>query len=73
MRKNMTTAEKKIWFRLLSHLKYKVLRQKVIDNYITDFYIPKLKLIIEIDGPSHYTEDGLEYDNIRTAVLESYN
>ena len=69
----MTAAERKIWFGLLSDFKYKVLRQKVIDNYIVDFYIPKLKLIIEIDGASHFTKEGLYYDHIRTAVLESYN
>lgn len=73
MRKNMTAAERKIWFGYLADFKYKVLRQKPIDNYIVDFYIPKLKLIIEIDGASHFTEDGLDYDHIRTAVLESYN
>jgi len=30
-------------------VKIKVLRQKIIDNYIVDFYLPELKLIIEID------------------------
>ena len=73
MRQNMTAAERKIWFGLLSDFKYKVMRQKIIDNYIVDFYIPKLKLIIEIDGASHFTKEGLYYDHIRTAVLESYN
>lgn len=33
---------------------YQFMRQKPINNYIVDFYCSKLKLIIEIDGTSHY-------------------
>ena len=46
-------------------------RQKTIDNYIVDFLCPSKKLVIEIDGSQHYTDDGLEYDQIRTDLLES--
>ena len=39
-------------------------RQRVIGNYIVDFYVNTLSLIIEIDGDSH--DDKVEYDKIRT-------
>lgn len=44
-------------------------RQRIIGNYIVDFYIKKLGLVIEIDGNSH---DGkVNYDNIRESYLIS--
>ena len=45
----------------------------MISQYIVDFYCPKAHLIIELDGSQHYTEDGIEYDEIRTEVLEQYD
>jgi very-short-patch-repair endonuclease len=43
-------------------------RQKIISNYIVDFYVKQLGIIIEIDGSSH---DGrVEYDEIREAYLK---
>ncbi len=39
--------------------------------YIADFYIPDLKLVIEVDGPDHYKNNSqIEYDFIRTKFLE---
>jgi very-short-patch-repair endonuclease len=75
LRRNMTLAEKKIWYELLAKDKLnglRFLRQKPIDQYIADFYCHKLKLIIEIDGESHLAEDAKEYDNKRTHVLNGY-
>ena len=46
-------------------------RQKTIDNYIVDFLCRSKKLVIEVDGSQHYTADGMEYDQIRTDLLES--
>ena len=48
---------------------FKFLRQKPIDNYIVDFYCSELRLVIEIDGNSH--AETIEYDAVRTGVLES--
>ncbi|EET18910.1 endonuclease domain-containing protein [Francisella tularensis] len=42
-------------------------RQKVIGNYIVDFYCDDLRLVIEIDGSSH--DDKQEYDSIRDLYL----
>ena len=68
----MTEAERIIWNKLLRNLPFTVLRQKPIDNFIVDFYCAKLKLVIEIDGSDHFTEDRIEYDKDRTAILEAY-
>ncbi|MEB3191709.1 MAG: endonuclease domain-containing protein [Snowella sp.] len=73
LRKNMTIAEQKLWKNYLKNFKYRVLRQRPIDHFIVDFYCPSLKLIIEIDGDSHYTEDAIIYDQARTEKLESYS
>ena len=45
-------------------------RQRIIGNYIVDFYVKTLGLIIEIDGSSH--DNKQEYDAIRQAYLESF-
>jgi very-short-patch-repair endonuclease len=44
-------------------------RQKVIGNYIVDFYVKKLRLIIEIDGSSHIGKE--DYDAERERFLVS--
>ena len=44
-------------------------RQKIIGNYIGDFYIKSLGVVIEIDGSSH--NDKEDYDNKRQLFLES--
>ena len=72
MRKNPTPAERKLWQEYLREFPLKMWRQKPIDNFIVDFYCPKLKLAIEVDGESHFTEEGIAYDRHRTQVLEGY-
>lgn len=72
LRKNLTPAEKKLWYDFLRTQSVRILRQRPIDNYIVDFYCPTAKLVIEIDGDSHFTAEGKEYDKQRTAVLEAY-
>ena len=72
LRKNMTVAEQKLWKNYLKTFKYRVLKQRPIDHFIVDFYCPSLKLVIEIDGDSHFTDDAIIYDQARTQKLESY-
>lgn len=69
LRKNMTPEERKLWYGFLSKYPDRIMRQRVINHYIVDFYCAKAKLAIEIDGSQHYTEKGLEYDRIRENVL----
>ena len=37
------------------------------------FFCFKAKLIVELDGSQHYMEDGIEYDTLRTDILEKYD
>lgn len=46
-------------------------RQKIIENYIVDFYCSECQVVIEIDGSSH--DDKQEYDAARDAYLMSLN
>ena len=50
----------------------KFYRQRIIDCYIADFFSFSAKLVIEIDGNQHYTQQGCEYDTIRTDILKAY-
>ena len=72
LRKQMTSAEKKLWFDFLQTFKPRFLRQRVIDNFIADFYCAKASLIVEADGHSHYTQSAQKYDRIRTEILNLY-
>jgi very-short-patch-repair endonuclease len=72
MRKNPTTAEKKLWYGYLWSFKRRVLTQRPIDNFSVDFYCAELKLPIEIDGETHFTEESKAYDEARTKALEGY-
>ncbi|NEO88415.1 MAG: endonuclease domain-containing protein [Spirulina sp. SIO3F2] len=71
MRKNPTPTEKKLW-EFLRTFPVKVWRQKPIEYFIVDFYCPKLKLVIEVDGAGHFTEEAEAYDEKRTEILEGY-
>jgi very-short-patch-repair endonuclease len=72
MSKNMTKAEKSIWFDILNSktMEYKWVKQKVIDNYIVDFYCHELGLVLEIDGDTHAQKQ--EYDTMRTQLLNHF-
>lgn len=70
LRHNMTVAEKKLWYEFLRGHRYRFIRQKVIGNYILDFYCQKLKLGIEIDSETHLGNKNEEYDKNRTRELE---
>ena len=73
LRKNMTKEEKHLWYDFLKTYPVRFLRQKVIDNYIVDFYCHSERLIIELDGFQHYEEKGLLKDKIRTEIIEQRN
>ena len=73
LRKNMTDEERHLWYDFLKNYPIRFLRQKVIDNYIVDFYCHQARLVVELDGSQHYENDGLEKDRIRTEKIESRN
>ncbi|MEI6352319.1 MAG: DUF559 domain-containing protein [Candidatus Nomurabacteria bacterium] len=74
MRKNQTLSEKKFWDiikdRQINDLKF--LRQKIIGEFIADFYCHNIKLIIEIDGKIHENlkERDVERENFLKSRLE---
>ena len=73
LRRGMTDAEHKLWFRLRRKQLNGVpcYRQKPIGPYIVDFYLPAAGLIVEVDGSQHATLPGTTVDLVRTAYLES--
>jgi very-short-patch-repair endonuclease len=74
LRKNLTHAEYKIWHDLLKNKNFKGLKfikQKPIENFIVDFYCATLKLAIEIDGDTHYTDEAMLYDEKRSTLLKN--
>ena len=71
LRKNMTVEERHLWYDFLKRLPIPVKRQKNIENYILDFYIPSAKLAIEIDGRQHKLVENREDDRIRDEFLNS--
>ena len=73
LRKEMTKEERHLWYDFLRSYPVRFLRQKVIDNYIADFYCHEARLIIELDGSQHYEEKDLLKDKIRTEKIESRN
>ena len=73
LRKNMTKEEKHIWYDFLRMYPITFSRQKILGKYIADFYCAKAKLIVELDGSEHYTEEGKQHDEERTTFLEGYD
>ena len=72
LRRNMTKQEKHLWYDFLQHYPVKIYKQRIIDNFIADFYCHRARLVIELDGAQHYTPEGKTYDRARTEVLEKY-
>ena len=72
LRQNMTKEEKHLWYDFLRTHPARFTRQKVLGNYIVDFYSAKAKLVIELDGSQHYTPEGKLHDIERTTFLEGY-
>lgn len=70
LRNNQTSSEKKLRDKILKNLDINVNRQKPIDHFIADFYVPSSKLIIEMDGWIHETQ--VEYDERRDELLSIY-
>ena len=74
LRRKSTKAEKILWEYLrnrnLAGFKFK--RQYSVDSFIIDFYCPKVKLGIEVDGEVHFTEEAKNYDENRSGFLSDF-
>lgn len=71
LRKNMTEAETKLWYAIRKKQieGYQFYRQKIIGNYIVDFYCPRARIIVEVDGSQHYLGEKLGSDKKRDEFL----
>ncbi len=69
LRQQMTKEERHLWYDFLKTLPITVHRQKVIGNYIVDFYCASAKIVIELDGSQHYETQGQETDAVRDSYL----
>ncbi|MBQ8580199.1 MAG: endonuclease domain-containing protein [Oscillospiraceae bacterium] len=70
LRKSMTKEERHLWYDCLKQLPVTVHRQKILGNYIVDFYIASAKIVIELDGSQHYEEAHQRKDALRDAYLK---
>ncbi len=73
LRKNMTPEEKHLWYDFLKQLPFNVRRQHNIENYIVDFYIAEKKIVIEVDGRQHLTQEHQATDRQRDKTLGYWN
>lgn len=75
LRRHATQPEQVLWHHLrgsqINGLKFR--RQYGVDVYILDFYCPELRLAIELDGDSHYSEAGAKQDVERGEFLRKQN
>ena len=72
LRREMTPHERKLWYLFLRKYPAKIYKQRIIGKFIVDFYCASARLVIELDGSQHYTEQGKCYDKERTAMIEAY-
>ena len=72
LRNELTPAEKLLWYYIRNkQLGVKFRRQHGIGQYIVDFYCPQLKLVVEIDGHSHFSDESKNQDLARDDFLQS--
>ena len=71
LRTEMTDNERLLWSRLRKKqlLGIQFYRQKPIGDYIVDFYAPKAKLAVEVDGSQHLESAYVQNDAYRDAYL----
>ena len=73
LRRDMTYCERIVWIHLRKkQLGYRFLRQYSVDHFVIDFYCPKLKLAVEIDGEYHNSDSQKKYDKNREKYLEKF-
>ncbi|MFH0803990.1 MAG: DUF559 domain-containing protein [Candidatus Zambryskibacteria bacterium] len=75
LRKNQTEAEKILWECLRGKRLngFKFYRQFSVGPYILDFYCPKMRFGIELDGDSHSENEARLYDTNREKILLESN
>jgi very-short-patch-repair endonuclease len=73
LRKNLTDSEKALWSRLRNKqlLGIQFYRQKPIGEPIVDFFAPRVKWVVEVDGSQHTLGDHVQKDRFRDGYLAS--
>ena len=71
LRENATPQERRLWYEYLRQYPVRFQRQKAIGTFIADFYCAQARLVIELDGGQHYTEEAMAYDAVRTEALQA--
>lgn len=71
LRKKLTESESVLWSQLRGKqlLGIQFYRQKPIGQYIVDFFAPRAKLVVEVDGSQHMEENHLQRDENRDKYL----
>ncbi len=72
-RKNMTDAEKLLWskIRMKQLNKCQFYRQRIVGDYIVDFFCPRAKLIIEVNDSQVYSDKMAKADRIKDRYMEN--
>jgi very-short-patch-repair endonuclease len=75
LRTRMTLAEIRLWNKLRNKQcgGFKFRRQHPIEMFIADFYCHETRLVIELDGGIHFSDENREYDENRTAEIEKWD
>ena len=71
LRRNLTDSEQVLWRRLRAKqiLGIPFYRQKPLGRYIVDFFAPRVKLVVEVDGSQHLEGNHLQKDKYRDQYL----
>ena len=72
LRREMTPQEQRLWYVFLRKYPVKFYKQRIIESFVVDFYCADARLVIELDGSQHYTEQGKAYDEERSQILREY-
>jgi very-short-patch-repair endonuclease len=74
LRNNMPKSEVILWSKLKDRQidGERFLRQYGVEIYVLDFYCPRLKLAIEVDGDSHVGRDAIRRDRDSQDYIEAF-
>lgn len=71
LRSDLSDAERVLWHRIRRKQLHGVqaYRQKPLGRWIVDFYLPAARLVVEVDGGQHFSDEGIAKDARRTQAL----
>ena len=71
LRREMTSYERKLWYLFLRKYPAKIYKQRIIGQFIVDFYCASAKLVIELEDSPYHESQGTAYDAERSEFLTS--